>query len=115
MLLGGGPQRSCRPCRHFVIALRVGRWRSPWVPVAAPVGIDVGGHWRQEELGADVELGAPVVVHHQIPVGRWPSVGLSWAQVVAGDGGVGRGGPGNGNEQLPGAAPWFEPWRAGAI
>ncbi|WP_421841961.1 amino acid adenylation domain-containing protein [Mycobacterium sp.] len=57
------------------------------------VGIDVEGHGRQEELGADVDLSRtvgwfttkyPVALSVGGPVG-----GLSWAQVVAGVAGLG--------------------------
>ena len=59
----------------------------------APIGIDVEGHGRHEELGADVDLSRtvgwfttkyPVSLKLGGPVGR-----LSWAQVVAGEAALG--------------------------
>ena len=56
----------------------------------APIGIDVEGHGRHEELAARC---GPVahrgVVHHQIPGGSLAVGGLSWAQVVAGEAALG--------------------------
>ncbi|WP_319451187.1 MULTISPECIES: non-ribosomal peptide synthetase, partial [unclassified Mycobacterium] len=55
----------------------------------APVGIDVEGHGRQEELGPDVDLSRTVGWF----TAKYPVVlevgGLSWAQVVAGDAALG--------------------------
>ena len=55
----------------------------------APIGIDVEGHGRQEELGADVDLSRTVgwfTVKYPVAL----SVGgLSWAQVVAGGAALG--------------------------
>src|SRR5947209_4030367 len=59
-----------------------------------PVGIDVEGHGRHEELGADLDLTRtvgwfttkyPVVLNVGGPVG-----GPSWAQVTAGEAALGR-------------------------
>jgi amino acid adenylation domain-containing protein/non-ribosomal peptide synthase protein (TIGR01720 family) len=56
---------------------------------AAPVGIDVEGHGRQEELGVDVDLSRTVGwFTTKYPVSLAVS-GLSWAQVVAGDAALG--------------------------
>ncbi|MDB5621284.1 MAG: linear gramicidin synthetase subunit, partial [Tardiphaga sp.] len=56
---------------------------------AAPVGIDVEGHGRQEELGADVDLSRTVGwFTTKYPVSLAVG-GLSWAQVVAGEAALG--------------------------
>ena len=56
---------------------------------ASPVGIDVEGHGRQEELGADVDLSRTVGwFTTKYPVALAVG-GLSWVQVVAGDAGLG--------------------------
>ncbi len=55
----------------------------------APVGIDVEGHGRQEELGADVDLSRTVGwFTTKYPVSLAVG-GLSWAQVVAGEAALG--------------------------
>ena len=55
----------------------------------APVGIDVEGHGRQEDLGADVDLSRTVGwFTTKYPVALAVG-GLSWAQVVAGEAGLG--------------------------
>jgi amino acid adenylation domain-containing protein/non-ribosomal peptide synthase protein (TIGR01720 family) len=52
---------------------------------AAPIGIDVEGHGRQEELGADVDLSRTVGwFTTKYPVSLAVG-GLDWAQVVAGE------------------------------
>ena len=54
-----------------------------------PVGIDVEGHGRQEELGADVDLSRTVGwFTTKYPVALAVG-GLSWAQVVAGEAALG--------------------------
>ena len=61
---------------------------------AGPVGIDVEGHGRQEELGADVDLSRTVGwFTTKYPVALAVG-GLSWAQVVAGEAVAGGGGQG---------------------
>ncbi len=56
---------------------------------AAPVGIDVEGHGRHEELGADVDLTRTVGwFTTKYPVALRVG-GLSWAQVVAGEAALG--------------------------
>ncbi len=59
----------------------------------APIVIDVEGHGRQEELGADVDLSRTVGwFTSKYPVALklgGPAAGLSWAQVVAGDAALG--------------------------
>ena len=57
----------------------------------APVGIDVEGHGRHEELVADVDLGRTVGwFTTKYPVAlTLASGGLSWAQVIDGDAGLG--------------------------
>ena len=55
----------------------------------APVGIDVEGHGRHEELAADVDLSRTVGwFTTKYPVSL-AAGGLSWAQVVAGEAGLG--------------------------
>ncbi|MBV8787641.1 MAG: amino acid adenylation domain-containing protein, partial [Mycobacterium sp.] len=57
--------------------------------VGAPVGIDVEGHGRHEELGAGVDLSRTVGwFTTKYPV-RLGVSGLSWPQVVAGDAALG--------------------------
>jgi non-ribosomal peptide synthase protein (TIGR01720 family) len=56
----------------------------------APVGIDVEGHGRHEELGAEVDLSRTVGwFTTKYPVALTLGAGLSWAQVVAGEAGLG--------------------------
>jgi amino acid adenylation domain-containing protein/non-ribosomal peptide synthase protein (TIGR01720 family) len=56
---------------------------------AAPIGIDVEGHGRHDELGPDVDLSRTVGwFTTKYPVALAVG-GLSWAQVVAGDAGLG--------------------------
>ena len=55
----------------------------------APIGIDVEGHGRQEELGADVDLSRTVgwfTIKYPVSLAVG---GLDWAQVVAGDAALG--------------------------
>ena len=55
----------------------------------APIGIDVEGHGRQEELGADVDLSRTVGwFTTKYPVSLAVG-GLSWVQVLAGEAGLG--------------------------
>ncbi len=55
----------------------------------APIGIDVEGHGRQEELGAEVDLSRTVGwFTSKYPVALAVG-GLSWAQVVAGEAALG--------------------------
>ena len=55
----------------------------------APIGIDVEGHGRQEELAADVDLSRTVGwFTTKYPVALDVG-GLDWAQVVAGDAALG--------------------------
>ena len=55
----------------------------------APIGIDVEGHGRQEDLGADVDLSRTVGwFTAKYPVSLAVG-GLSWAQVVAGEAALG--------------------------
>ncbi|WP_156763638.1 non-ribosomal peptide synthetase, partial [Mycobacterium scrofulaceum] len=55
----------------------------------APIGIDVEGHGRNEELGRDIDLSHTVGwFTAKYPVGLTVG-GLSWAQVVAGDAALG--------------------------
>jgi amino acid adenylation domain-containing protein/non-ribosomal peptide synthase protein (TIGR01720 family) len=55
----------------------------------APIGIDVEGHGRHEELGADVDLSRTVGwFTTKYPVSLAVG-GLSWAQVLAGEAGLG--------------------------
>ena len=57
---------------------------------SAPVGIDVEGHGRHEELGAEVDLSRTVGwFTTKYPVSLTVG-GLRWAQVVAGEAGLGR-------------------------
>ena len=56
----------------------------------APIGIDVEGHGRHEELAADVDLSRTVGwFTTKYPVSLTVG-GLSWAQVIAGEAGLGR-------------------------
>ena len=56
----------------------------------APIGIDVKGHGRQEELAADVDLSSTVGwFTAKYPVSLTVG-GLSWAQVIAGEAALGQ-------------------------
>ena len=56
----------------------------------AAIGIDVEGHGRHEELGAEVDLSRTVGwFTTKYPVALTLGAGLSWAQVVAGEAGLG--------------------------
>ena len=56
---------------------------------AAPIGIDVEGHGRAEELGSDVDLSRTVGwFTTKYPVSLTVG-GLSWAQVIAGEAALG--------------------------
>ena len=58
-------------------------------PGGAPIGIDVEGHGRHEELGADVDLSRTVGwFTTKYPVALTVA-GLGWAQVLAGQAGLG--------------------------
>ena len=64
------------------------RGRSFWV-LGAPVGIDVEGHGRAEELGAEVDLSRTVGwFTAKYPVSL-AVAGLGWAQVLAGEAALG--------------------------
>ena len=57
---------------------------------AAPIGIDVKGHGRAEELAADVDLSRTVgwfTAKYPVPLAVG---GLSWAQVIAGEAALGQ-------------------------
>src|SRR5271156_873338 len=54
----------------------------------APIGIDVEGHGRQEELAADVDLSRTVGWFTAIYPVSLTVGGLSWAQVIAGEAGL---------------------------
>ena len=56
---------------------------------SAPIGIDVEGHGRHEELSADVDLSRTVGWFTTIYPVRLAVGGLRWAQVVAGDAALG--------------------------
>ncbi len=57
--------------------------------MAAPIGIDVEGHGRAEELGADVDLSRTVGwFTTKYPVSLAVG-GLAWAQVIAGEAALG--------------------------
>ena len=58
---------------------------------SAPIGIDVEGHGRHEELAPDVDLSRTVGwFTTKYPVAlRWAVGGLSWAQVIAGEAALG--------------------------
>ena len=66
-------------------------WREFLGTGGAPIGIDVEGHGRDEELAADVDLSRTVgLVHHQVPGGadrsascpgrRWSPATPRWAR-----------------------------------
>ena len=58
----------------------------------APIGIDVEGHGRQEELAPDIDLSRTVgwfTTKYPVALTLAPVGGLSWAQVVAGEAGLG--------------------------
>ena len=89
LLARGARGVSCRHPRHPVDRVRLGGWRNSWAPAGAPIGIDVEGHGRHEELAADVDLSRTVGwFTTKYPVSL--TLGeLPWAQVVAGDAALG--------------------------
>ena len=74
--------------RHLVDRVRVGGG-GVFGPGGAPIGIDVEGHGRHEELAADVDLSRTVGwFTTKYPVALAVG-GLSWAQVIAGEAALG--------------------------
>ncbi|WP_156658176.1 condensation domain-containing protein, partial [Mycobacterium kyorinense] len=89
MLLGEVPAAFHAGVQDILLIAFALAWAQFLGTGGAPIGIDVEGHGRQEELAADVDLSRtvgwfttkyPVAVH----VG-----GLRWVQVVAGDAALG--------------------------
>ena len=75
--------------RHSVDRVRVGGVRNSWAAGGAPIGIDVEGHGRYEELAADVDLSRTVGwFTAKYPVSLTVG-GLNWAQVIAGEAALG--------------------------
>ncbi|KUH75816.1 non-ribosomal peptide synthetase [Mycolicibacterium novocastrense] len=65
-------------------------WAEFLETAGAPIGIDVEGHGRNEELAADVDLSRTVGwFTTKYPVALTVGRGVSWAQVAAGDAALG--------------------------
>ncbi|MCP4435955.1 MAG: AMP-binding protein, partial [Actinomycetia bacterium] len=75
---------------HDILVIGFGLALGQWLGSGgAPIGIDVEGHGRHEELGPDVDLSRTVGwFTAKYPVALRMG-GLSWAQVVAGEAGLG--------------------------
>ena len=91
MLLGEVPT-AFHTGIHDILLIAFGLALSEFLGTGAlPVGIDVEGHGRQEELGSDVDLSRTVGwFTTKYPVALAVG-GLSWVQVVAGDAGLAAG------------------------
>ena len=89
MLLGEVPA-AFHAGVHDILLIAFGLAVAEFLGTArAPVGIDVEGHGRQEELAADVDLSRTVGwFTTKYPVSLAVG-GLSWAQVVAGEAALG--------------------------
>ena len=88
MLLGEVPT-AFHTGIHDILLIAFGLALSEFLGTGTlPVGIDVEGHGRQEELGSDVDLSRTVgwfTTKYPVALGVG---GLSWVQVVAGDAGL---------------------------
>ncbi|EUA76213.1 condensation domain protein [Mycobacterium xenopi 4042] len=82
MLLGEVPAPSTPGSRHPADRLRPGSG-SARAARGAPIGIDVEGHGRDEDIAPTSTCRARWVVHHQVP-GVVDGRPLPWAQVVTG-------------------------------
>jgi amino acid adenylation domain-containing protein/non-ribosomal peptide synthase protein (TIGR01720 family) len=89
MLLGEVPAAFHAGIHDILLIAFALAWAEFLGSGAAPIGIDVEGHGRDEDLAADVDLSRTVGwFTAKYPVSL--SVGeLSWAQVVAGEAGLG--------------------------
>ena len=89
MLLGEVPA-AFHAGIHDILLIAFGlAWTEFLGTGAAPIGIDVEGHGRHEELAADVDLSRTVGwFTTKYPVALAVG-GLSWAQVLAGEAGLG--------------------------
>src|SRR5439155_9902617 len=85
LLLGEVPA-AFRTGVHDVLLIAFGlAWTEFLGTGGAPIGIDVEGHGRHEELGADVDLSRTVGwFTTKYPVSL-AMAGLGWSQVVAGE------------------------------
>ena len=88
MLLGEVPS-AFHAGIHEILLIGFGLAWAQFVGTGAPIGIDVEGHGRQEELGPRVDLSRTVGwFTTKYPVSLTVG-GLSWAQVVAGEAALG--------------------------
>ena len=84
MLLGEVPA-AFHAGIHDILLIGFGLAWAQFLGTGAPIGIDVEGHGRQEELAADVDLSHTVGwFTTKYPVSLAVG-GLSWAQVIAGE------------------------------
>ena len=84
MLLGEVPA-AFHAGIHDILLIAFGLAWAQFLGTGAPIGIDVEGHGRQEELAADVDLSRTVGwFTTKYPVSLAVG-GLSWAQVIAGE------------------------------
>jgi amino acid adenylation domain-containing protein/non-ribosomal peptide synthase protein (TIGR01720 family) len=89
MLLGEVPTAFHTGINEILLIAFALAWTEFLGTGSAPIGIDVEGHGRHEELGADVDLSRTVGwFTTKYPVALKVG-GLTWAQVVAGDPGLG--------------------------
>ena len=89
MLLGEVPAAFHAGVQDILLIAFGLAWAQFFGDGAAPVGIDVEGHGRHEELAADVDLSRTVGwFTTKYPVSLAVG-GLSWAQVVAGEAALG--------------------------
>ncbi|MGV0646788.1 condensation domain-containing protein, partial [Mycolicibacterium sp. XJ2546] len=85
MLLGEVPAAFHAGTQDILLIAFALAWAQHLGRPDTPIGIDVEGHGRQEELGADLDLSRTVGwFTAKYPVSLTMR-GLSWAQVVAGD------------------------------
>ncbi len=88
MLLGVVPAAFHAEIHEILLIALALAW-SEFLGAAGPVGIDVEGHGRHEELAPDVDLSRTVGwFNTKYPVALAVG-GLSWAQVIAGEAGLG--------------------------
>ena len=74
---------------HDILLIAFGLAWAEFLGTGAPIGIDVEGHGRDEDLAADVDLSRTVGwFTTKYPVSLTVG-GLRWAQVVAGDAALG--------------------------
>ena len=89
MLLGEVPAAFHAGVHDILLIAFALAWAQLLGTGGAPIGIDVEGHGRHEELAADVDLHARWGGLPPNTRCRWRVGGLSWAQVLAGEAALG--------------------------